>query len=206
MPYKNPEDRKANSRRYYIEHREEKIKYAKEYEKWFKKTYPEKYKEKCLKASKRYREQYPEKAKESYNKWVQNNLEDVRKSDRERKALKRKTSLKYNLTDKVRRAINHCLKNTKNGYHWEDLVGYTVDELKEHLEQTLPDGYDWNDYLSGKLHIDHIIPIAVFNFSSPNHTDFKRCWSLKNLQLLPAKENLSKRHKLYKPFQPSLTI
>jgi len=36
--------------------------------------------------------------------------------------------------------------------------------------------------------------------------DFRRCWSLDNLQLLPAKENIVKYTKIIKPFQTSLMI
>ncbi|GAI61384.1 unnamed protein product, partial [marine sediment metagenome] len=38
------------------------------------------------------------------------------------------------------------------------------------------------------------------------HIDFKRCWALENLRLLPAKENMVKHNKLDRPFQPALRI
>lgn len=37
-----------------------------------------------------------------------------------------------------------------------------------------------------------------------DNVDFKRCWALKNLQLLPASENVLKGARLDRPFQPSL--
>jgi 5-methylcytosine-specific restriction endonuclease McrA len=89
---------------------------------------------------------------------------------------------------------------------WIDLVDYDKKQLYIHLTKTLPDGYTWSDFLAGKLHIDHIIPISAFNFSKPEHIDFKRCWALSNLRLIPAKENLIKSNKIYKPFQTSLRI
>jgi 5-methylcytosine-specific restriction endonuclease McrA len=55
-------------------------------------------------------------------------------------------------------------------------------------------------------HIDHIIPKAAFNYEKPEDIDFKKCWALKNLQPLWAKENHEKKDKLLKPFQPSLQI
>jgi 5-methylcytosine-specific restriction endonuclease McrA len=102
--------------------------------------------------------------------------------------------------------INYSLRGNKNGYHWESLVGYTLADLIRRLNKTMPQGYVWKDFLSGRLHIDHIIPISAFNFTKPEHTDFKRCWALSNLRLLPAKENLSKHNHLDKPFQPALRI
>jgi len=68
----------------------------------------------------------------------------------------------------------------------------------------MPRGYVWDDYMNGKLHIDHKIPVSVFNFNKTQDIDFKKCWALKNLQLLPAIENIKKNNKLNKHFQPSL--
>lgn len=57
-----------------------------------------------------------------------------------------------------------------------------------------------------EIHIDHKIPLAVFNFNTAEDCDFKRAWALENLQPLWAKDNLSKGAKLENPFQPSLLI
>ena len=86
------------------------------------------------------------------------------------------------------------------------MVGYTLDGLIKHLKNTVPIDNTWSDYLNGDLHIDHIIPIKVFNFTTSKHADFKRCWALKNLRLLSAKKNIIKGAKLTKPFQPALKI
>ena len=102
--------------------------------------------------------------------------------------------------------IGISIKGNKNGRHWETLIGYKLNDLIKHLKSTMSKGYTWQNYLEGKLHIDHKIPISVFNFSKPEHPDFRRCWALSNLQLLPAKENIVKRDKLTKPFQPALQI
>ena len=117
-----------------------------------------------------------------------------------------KTDLKFNLNGRMRTAIGATLKGNKNCRKWENLVGYSVDKLMEHLKKTMPKGYSWGDYLKGKLHIDHIIPISAHNFTKTEHTDFKRCWALKNLRLLPAKENRIKFNHLGRPFQPALLL
>ena len=113
---------------------------------------------------------------------------------------------KYNLNGRISTIIRSSLKNNKNGKHWEDLVDYTLDDLVKRLKKTIPKGYCWQDFLEGKLHLEHIIPKNAFNFTKLEHTDFKRCWALKNLRLLPAKENLIKGKKLTKPFQPALKL
>jgi hypothetical protein len=58
----------------------------------------------------------------------------------------------------------------------------------------------------GEWHIDHIIPKSAFNYESPEHYDFRRAWALTNLQPLWAAESATKRNKLDRPFQPSLTL
>ena len=100
--------------------------------------------------------------------------------------------------------VRHSLKNgVKNGRSWKQLVPYGTAELKKRLMKTMPDGYTWDDFMAGKLHVDHIIPVTAFNFASPEDIDFQRCWSLVNLRLLPARENIAKGARLSKPFQPA---
>lgn len=67
----------------------------------------------------------------------------------------------------------------------------------DHLKGTIPDGYSWDDFMSGELHIDHIYPISRFNITSVDCDDFKECWSLSNLQLLARLDNISKGNRVY---------
>lgn len=138
-----------------------------------------------------YRYNYNKKILKYYNKYQSERL---------------KTDIKFRLNRNVSRLIRKALKGNKAGRKWGSLVGYTLNDLIDRLKNTIPVGYTWQDFLQGKLHIDHIIPVSAFNFSKPEHTDFKRCWALSNLQLLPAKENLIKRNHIDKPFQPALKI
>jgi len=122
---------------------------------------------------------------------------------------RQKQDIKFILNSRMKAEISGNLKRRgshKQGREWEKLVGYNSKELKKRLKKTMPEGYTWQDFLSGELHIDHIIPVKVFNFTRPEHTDFKRCWALSNLRLLPAKENLTKGARLNRPFQPALKI
>jgi len=174
----------------------------KEYNKKYLKNNPEKRKG----TIKKYCENNLEKVKESGRKWYKNNTKKVRKYHAEWMNLKYKTDLKFNLSSKISNMMRQSLKRNKNGQPWETLLNYTLIDLIKRLDKTMPAGYTWEDYLSGRLHIDHIIPIDAFNFTRPEHTDFKRCWVLSNLRLLPAKENLIKGDKLDRPFQPALKI
>lgn len=114
------------------------------------------------------------------------------------------STAKGRLRYRISNSMGAALRGNKAGRHWEDLVPYNLDQLYRRLRRTLPKGYVWQDYLDGKLHVDHKIPVSVFNFEKPEDDDFQRCFALKNLQLLPVRENIIKSNKLDRHFQPSL--
>lgn len=103
-------------------------------------------------------------------------------------------------------SIWDSIKNNKEGRHWEDLVDYTLTDLIKHLKNTMLKGYTWQNYLEGKLHIDHIIPKKAFAFTKPENEGFKMCWSLHNLRLLPASKNKSKQDRITNPILLGLLI
>ena len=118
--------------------------------------------------------------------------------------IKYRTNLKNRLNRNIGNAIYQNLKGFKRGRHWENLVKWTLQQLKNRFVQLFEPGMTWDNY--GEWHIDHKIPISAFNFTKPENLDFKRCWALSNLQPMWAKENISKGAKLDKPFQPSLRV
>ena len=129
-----------------------------------------------------------------------------REYDKKWKENRRKTNLKFNLQSKIGRAILKSLKGNKAGRHWETLVGYTLKDLIKQLKTTMPEGYTWQDYLDGKLHVDHIIPIRAFVFDKPEDPEFKDCWSLWNLRLLAVEENLKKNSNFDNPILLGLLL
>lgn len=157
-----------------------------------------------------YQREYGKKNKEQrsrYNKeWREKNKGAFLQTRRRYENNRYKTDVKFALSRNFARKIRDSLRGNKKGRHWEDIVGYTIEQFKRHLKKTMPDGYVWKDYFSGKLHIDHIIPIAAYDYKDFTDENFKRCWSLSNLRLLPAKENHAKNAKIIKPFQPALPL
>ena len=187
MPYKNKEKQKKYMNQYCLQYYKNNLEKEKE-------------------RKKQWRIDNLEEQRKHSRQYYQNHCEEKKQYNKQYTSNKYKIDLKFNLNNRIRVVIGKSLKGNKNGRHWEDLVGYTLKELIKHLKKTMPKGYDWQDYIDGKLHVDHKIPISVFNFTKPEHADFKRCWALENLQLLPVRENLSKHDKLTRPFQPSLNI
>ena len=107
------------------------------------------------------------------------------------------------LCDAMRNSISRSLKGSKNGRHWETLVGYTLEELRAHLEKQFIGGMSWDNYGigEGQWSVDHIMPRTFFKFETDTDSEFLRCWSLKNLQPMWHIENIKKRDKILKPTQ-----
>lgn len=57
----------------------------------------------------------------------------------------------------------------------------------------MPKGRSIEDMFNGNLHIDHIVPKSLFDLSNDN--DIQKAWSLTNLRLIDATENLKKSNK-----------
>jgi hypothetical protein len=147
----------------------------------------------------------PDKARGIALKWYYKNQPKAKATARQYQA-KILSTERGKLNSNMRKRIGASLKNgSKARQHWESLVGYTVDQLRAHLEKKFTQEMTWENY--GKVwEIDHKIPIAVFNFEKPTDIDFRICWSIKNLQPLKSFENRSKHSKIEGPFQPSLMM
>ena len=148
--------------------------------------------------SKLYRENNREKEKARCENWRKNNIERARAVGRLQRK-KRMQKLEYRIASSLSRAIYQALKENKEGGKWRSNVGYTMTELRQHLESQFIKGMSWDNY--GKWHIDHVIPQAFFEYGSVNEVEFKMCWRLENLQPLWAIDNLRKSNKLSPAFR-----
>ena len=162
--------------------------------------------ERIKECSRQHRIKNKEKIKKWYESYYFKHKDEIIKRHNKWSAKKYKTDLRFNLNCKMRTRVRESVNGSKNGRRWESLVGYTCNALIEHLKKTMPKGYYWKDYMDATLEIDHIIPISAHNYTKSTHVGFKRCWALKNLRLLPARENKIKGSKLSKPFQPTLKL
>lgn len=90
--------------------------------------------------------------------------------------------------------IRNALAKRGGGRKVEQLLGYTMSELRIHLERQFTKGMTWKKFLQGEIHIDHIIPKAKFDLSDAD--DWLACWSLPNLRPLWAKDNRAKSAKV----------
>lgn len=98
----------------------------------------------------------------------------------------------YNLQDRMRRRLNQSLqRGTKKGRSWQNLVGYSLDELRQHIERQFTRGMTWEN--RGKWEIDHIQPLKSFRYTTAECPDFRAAWALSNLRPLWKPENATKQ-------------
>jgi len=148
------------------------------------------------KKKKEYREKNRELIAEKYKKWAYENEETRLAARRVRKHIRMRTDPKYKLNSNFSQRMRESLKSGKNGKSWRELVDYNISDLKKHLEEHFQAGMSWSNYGKNGWEIDHKIPIAYFNYTSYNDSEFKMCWALTNLQPLWAKDNLRKGAKI----------
>lgn len=146
--------------------------------------------------SKKYRQ--TEAYKERRRKYQKSDKEKARRNRRRKE--RRATDPKYKLSERIGISICDALKGRKMGRKWETLVGYTVDDLKNHLESLWEPWMSWENHGVYKpngprtWHIDHVIPQGMFNYTNPEDEEFKLCWSLNNLQPKCSKTNIIKKN------------
>lgn len=126
--------------------------------------------------------------------YTKNNLEKHRIYMRNYMFNRSQNDVMFRLNSRLRNAVGRTLHGEKVGRHWEDIVGYTLQDLKQHLESKFTEDMTWDNY--GKWHIDHIKPSSNFKFTSYNDEEFKECWKLENLQPLWARDNILKSNKI----------
>lgn len=142
----------------------------------------------------RYESRNPGIAARRMAEWRARNLEKARENGR-RMNKRRRSTLHGRLNCRVGNALRLCLSGSKYGLASFRLLPYSIDDLSRHIERQFYGGMDWDAFMRGEIHIDHIVPLSSFRITGPKCEDFKRAWALTNLRPLWAKENLRKSAK-----------
>lgn len=109
-----------------------------------------------------------------------------------------KNNPEFRLANILRTNLRRCLSlcyDTQKKDHTFTILGYTPNDLKQHLEKQFKKGMNWGNQ-GTYWEIDHIKEIDTFNFILPNgETDYeqiKLANSLENLQPLTIEEHRKK--------------
>jgi hypothetical protein len=104
----------------------------------------------------------------------------------------------WRITNLLRGRINSAIKKGFKSAHTLELLGCSVDFLKNHLQQTAIDNgykdFNINNYNGHKFNIDHIIPCSKFDLTKSEEQ--RKCFNWSNLQILNASDNDSKGNKV----------
>jgi len=145
------------------------------------------HKERYQRASKGYRMRNKDKVVAKTIEWQQANPEKVRKIRQKYHCSKYQLNRQdpmWRLNRATSKSIWESLKKAKGGRHWEALVGFTLQEMQEHLEGRFQSGMTWENY-GVYWEVDHIKPLA-------RCASFEEAWALSNLQPLTTNKNRSK--------------
>lgn len=146
----------------------------------------------CHKASAaRWYTENRERCVRNASDWQRRNPEKV-KSSRSDRWRRKKSDPEFRLKSVMRTAVGRSIRDRKERGSWRHLP-YSLQDMKSHIERQFVRGMTWENY--GEWHIDHIVPLSSFTFSSIDDPEFKRAWCLTNLRPLWARDNLSKHAK-----------
>ena len=108
----------------------------------------------------------------------------------EQKSSTEQRKIKHNMRTLLRNKLKSKSLN-KIGCTF-DILGYSANDLIKHLESLFQPGMTWENYGKNGWEIDHVVPDSWFDYKTIKDEDFKKSWSLSNLQPLWSTENRAK--------------
>jgi hypothetical protein len=157
------------------------------------------------KQQKNHYEANKEKIMKMHEVYRLNNKEEISKQRKKYKIInkdkinhyvsnKLKEDINFKLSKNIRNRMLIALKRNSKSDKTFNLLGCTIDQLKQHLESQFEEGMTWENHGLYGWHIDHIKPCASFDLSDSEQQ--RECFHYTNLQPLWAKDNLIKNGKM----------
>jgi hypothetical protein len=128
-----------------------------------------------------------EKGRAQTKKWLKENKGYMNEWMKDR----RDTDPNFKLNHYIGSRLHSSLKGIQKNQTLTRYLGCSILSLHQHLENQFTEGMSWDNY--GKWHVDHIRPIASFDFT--DESQIEECWHYTNLQPLWAIDNLKKSSK-----------
>lgn len=135
--------------------------------------------------------------------WCLANPEKLRRTQTKYVLERRKTDIVYRLRSILSARIREALKkgSLEKKNRTEELIGCTVAFLRQFIEHQFTKEMTWDNYGS-HWHIDHIIPVKLFDLSDVEQQ--KKAFNYSNCRPLDAKKNIAKSDNLPGPHQALL--
>ena len=128
-----------------------------------------------------------------YREWVANNREHHNNTQRLYLRNLAKIDPYYYLTKRCRGRILAAVKSADKAANTAELLGTSIQYFREYITQQFTDGMTWEAFMNGEIELDHIKPVASFDFGNPINQYI--CFNYRNHQPLWCKDNRSKSAK-----------
>lgn len=109
------------------------------------------------------------------------------------------TDPNFKLLQRCRSRVSDICRYKKKAAHTIDLIGTSASHFQEYLRAQFTEGMTWEAFLNGEIELDHIKPVASFDFSDPINQYI--CFNYRNHQPLWCADNRSKSDKWSKANQ-----
>jgi hypothetical protein len=149
-------------------------------------------KEYVLEKCKEYRENNKEKVKQFKHDYYQKDENKIHRNEKDKK--RREEDYVYKITSNLRTRVHSVLKYNKKD-STNILIGCKKSELVKWIEDQFDSNHNWDNYGS-VWHVDHVIPLAFFDFTNRHEQFLALNWS--NLRPLDVAKNLSKNDSIVK--------
>jgi hypothetical protein len=128
---------------------------------------------------KKYRNNNPEIIRQQKKREYEKHKDKIKKRIRKNEVRRYKEDPNFRILKNIRRRIGFYLNGMyKKSKRSKELLGCSVDYLKNYLSCKFENGMTWENY--GEWHIDHIKPCSSFDFSDPKQQE--QCFHYSNLQ------------------------
>lgn len=159
------------------------------------KAWVENNKERAKATRRAWCEKNRESIRQRMRKWRDDNRVHFRANAKKRHDERVRSDLNYRMSYLLRRRIRGAITHHKKSNATAKLTGCSLENLKIYLETRFVDGMTWGKFMTGEIHLDHIIPLSLFDLSRPEQQRY--AFHFSNLQPMWASENMSKSDRVY---------
>jgi len=137
-----------------------------------------------------YAKQYRQKNKDKIKAYREGRKDISRANKRIWHHKKYREDILYKITHNLRSRVKHAIRCGLKTEKTITLLGCTTSQLKTHIESLFTEGMNWEIFMTGDIHVDHIKPCSKFDLTKRDEQI--ACFNYKNLQPLWWYDNLAK--------------